>query len=110
MKRFLLVSSLAMLLSVGLTAPIHAQSPSNVNQPNGAPSNGGGNYAPGPYDHYGWSRYGSNRNNSYTMYRGYPTIFNPDYLIGHNAVQIVPYPSPNIYGRQRYMYRYYQLP
>jgi hypothetical protein len=111
MKRYLLVSSLAMLLSVGLADPIQAQSPSNANpSQNGVTSNGWNNYGMGPYDHYGWSRYGSGRNNSYTMYRGYPTIFYPDGIIGNYGVQVVPYPSPNIYDRPRYMLRYFQLP
>lgn len=100
MKRFLLVSTLCITCLMGSVNRAHAQSPG---------------YGYGYYSPYGGVHYNfvlpSAGYQTYSPYysagSSYPTLLNPNYVVGNNGVLIVPYKSPNIYARRSYEYKPY---
>jgi hypothetical protein len=112
MKRILLISSLAIVCSVGFAAPAHAQSPY------GRITNWQYQYY-SPYSTNTWANDWQAQYPAYSTYQsGLPNVvtsnrwggngqvqglYTPTYVGGYR-VMLVPYASPNSFAAPRYMY------
>ena len=119
MKRFLICSSLALILSIGSAAQSQAQMPTGYQNQWGYP-----NYNYNYNRNYGGYGSNNNLNDALTLYyynNGYQTPlpnvvtsnrwsgqpafnYNQSYMVNGQRMRVVPYPSPNYYAAPRYMF------